>query len=80
MTLPLLNPAGLHVQVFDATAQASGRGALATVADEALAIGLARRVAQALSTATKIASIDAKRMVFIGGDRPSPSIQARHVS
>lgn len=65
MTVPILNPTGLHSQEFDASVQAVGRRALVVVMEEVPVIGLSRRDAHAVNDATKIASIDASRMVFI---------------
>src|ERR1700722_17911945 len=61
----MLNPIGLHSQLFDASVQAARRGAPSIVVAEFPAIGLTRRDAHALNDAIKSASIDAIRMVFI---------------
>jgi hypothetical protein len=61
----MLNPIGLHSQLFDASVQAARPGAAAVVVEEVPVIGLTRRDAHAVNDATKSASIDAMRMVFI---------------
>ena len=65
MTVPMLNPIGLHSQLFDASVHAARLGPAAIVVEELRPIGLTCRVAQALNETTKIASIDAMRMIFI---------------
>jgi hypothetical protein len=61
----MLNPIGLHNQLFDASVHAARRRPAAIVVEELPVIGLTCRVAHALNDATKSASIDAMRMVFI---------------
>jgi hypothetical protein len=61
----MLNPIGLHSQLFDASVHAERREAAAIVLEELPVIGLTRRVAHAVNDTTKSANIDTMRMVFI---------------
>src|SRR5258707_11162810 len=65
MTVPILNPIGLHSQLFEASVQAARRGAAAVVLADVPVIGLSPREAHAVNDATKSASIDTMRVVFI---------------
>ena len=53
MTVPMLNPIGLHSQLLDASVQAADRGAAVVVVERVPVIGLTRRVAHAANDATK---------------------------
>jgi hypothetical protein len=72
VTVPILNPIGLHSQLFDASVQAARREALVVVLEEVLVIGLTCRDAHAVNDATTIASIEAMRMVFIALSTDQP--------
>ena len=61
--LPVLDPAGLHVQIFDATVQASGRDAPIVVA--ALPVGRACCDMHAVNDAINSASIGSRRILVI---------------
>ena len=65
MTVPMLNPIGLHSQLFDASVHAARLGPAAIVVEELPVIGLTCCVAHAENDTTKSANIDAIRMVFI---------------
>jgi hypothetical protein len=64
MTVPMLNPIGLHSQLFDASVQATRRGPAPIVVEELPVIELTRRVAHPVNH-TNSASNDAMRKMFI---------------
>lgn len=80
MTVPILNPIGLHSQLFDASVQAARRETVAVVLADAPAIGRTCREAHPANDAIKSASIDVMRMVFISRSPVPVRPQARHVS
>jgi hypothetical protein len=61
----MLNPIGLHNQLFDASVHAARRRPAAIVLEELPVIGLTLLVAHAVNDTTKNANIDTMRMVFI---------------